>query len=511
MAERVPNALYSQVKDLNRLRDRKIQGMATGLVPTFAAQRAGGPLMAQQVAASFQPQVGPGGISTQDKLSMKADVLAKLNENRNKLRTDYLGRADKLMAAKSSIDQAVDLVLGASGLDANARVEFMKSYNQGMVNITQNANDNARAMVVGMSTANAGAIKSALEDVRAAMQGQEAVNILGDPGVTQKIADQLVALKASGDPATIASFIVQANEIMQANTQTDLSDMLKKQVDLHGPGSAAAQMALDIVQDPSAQQILTEANDVAVKYVVANSAAAVKGLRGSSFAPDKVIDLLAQVLNDERLHGVFTGETDPTKALATLDELFKNAPGAKPSDLEAWNKLLEEIDNQDLPPTSSLYEARKRIFASEEFQQFKEANGIPDDGQALKELRRTIRDQRFSDRQIGRDNIRRKRQGLPLVPVPGQEQKSLGTNFKPSGPPASRSEGAPLVQTPATYTAPAPPKLKPTLGMSLSEVGNAVTRPANTIRTAGDAIQDILKKKKEPPKNEADDLEEQKL
>jgi hypothetical protein len=499
MAERVPNALYSQVKDLNRLRDRKIQGMATGLVPTFAAQRAGGPLMAQQVAASFQPQVGTGGMAPEDKLSMKADVLAKFNENRNKLRSDYLGRADKLMAAKSNIDKAIELALEASGLDATARNETMKSINTGMAQITQNANDNARAMVVGMSTVNAGAIKSALEDVRAAIQGQEAVAVLGDPGVTQKIADQLVALKASGDPATIASFIVQANEIMQANTKTDLSDMLKKQVDLQGPGSAAAKMALDIVQDPSAQQILTDANDVAVKYVAANSAAAIEGLRGSSYAPEKVIDLLAQILNDERLQGIFTGEEDPTKALATLEELFKNAPGAKPSDLAAWDKLLEEIDNQDLPPTTSLYEARKRIFDSEEFQQFKQANGIPDDGQALKQLRRNVRDQRFSDRQIGRDNIRRKRQGLPLAPVPDQQ---------PQAAPPSGDAGA-GVQTPAAYTA--PPKLKPTLGMSLSEVGNAVTRPANTIRTAGDAIQDILKKKKTPPKNEADDLEEQKL
>lgn len=501
MAERVSPDLYNQIKDLNRLRDRKIQGYATGIVPTFAAQRAGGPLMAQQVANSFMPQAGPGtGMSGADKIEAKTKILEKMGKNQEKLRSDYIGQADKLMAVKDNIDQAIELVLGASGLDNEARIAFMKSWNDQSVAIMSNANNNVASTVQGASRVNAPAVKNALEEVRKAMNADAQAGVM-DEGITSALADQLEMIKATGDAATIASFVVQANDIIAAGGGADLKTFLEGRREM-GDGRAAS--ALAIVNDPAPAAMIGEMNDLAIKSYAANSAAALENLRGASYAPDKVIDLLGQVLTDERLQGAFIGKADPTQALATLDDLFKNAPGNTPKDLAAWDKLLEEIDNQDLPPTSSLYEARKRIYADPQFQEFKAKNGLADDQMALKELRRNIRDQRFSDRQLDRDNIRRKRQGLPLNPVP--------IASGPSTPPAEGTDPAPApgpqAQTPAQYTE--LPKLKPTLGMGLSSIGNAVSRPANSIRTAGNAIQDILRKKK-PPKSEADDLEEQKL
>src|SRR5262249_44748320 len=121
-------------------------------------------------------------------------------------------------------------------------------------------------------------------------------------------------------------------------------------------------------------------------------------LKTGAASMDQAVDTLAELM---KAWGIRPGNPEETAKIAE-DMLKAGMPKDGGAPLDNHKRLLDQIASDTVDPTSTLGEARRRLFADPEFQTWKKQNGFQDDGMALKELRRLITEKTHQAKQADR-------------------------------------------------------------------------------------------------------------
>lgn len=425
------SALFDKVKALNQRRDARALHVAAA--PLLIG--AGSPTEAATIAGSWnKPQVGP--ISKEGALAAKLQILDKLADMQ---KAEADGKVDLVKALKSRGDYMKEILNTAAqvfGDRSAAYAQTLSSLNTAMVNVGNNTasfiNDATKnALQGGGMGAEAGsaAVRATLD----ALQGGG----IADPNFASAVVQNAAALQ--GQPAALTNYFAH----LQAEANRTGQDLEPLLTSLARTGDPNAAQALELYTRVGSQ--VADVTKQAVDLGMASLMGTMTQLKSGALGSDEAIGFIQKLLTLPEL-----ASSSPGDAEEQLDKMLeKLKPGGEdPGARQRYEDLLTKLDDDNLPPASSLAEARRRLLASKDFQDWK-AKNYPNgatDGIALKEMRRILREKNEKDKQAGLATNRARRMagvdgdtGTPLEP---ETSTSKVVNLGNGGPTDKRSPEA---------------------------------------------------------------------
>ena len=390
--------LMNKIKDQNRFRDQMIAKGAVGSVASLGAGATGGGFgagygLGQQL---YKPKA-PTGFTDQQAVAAKTKLLGDMADLQDKVGKGKIGLAEALAKQNDNFKTTLGFIADVTGHANSANSGVASSFNSGLASLS---NEQVKAVMTQLSQTvpDPASLRKGLEDMQALMANGN----MTDPAIAAKFNDLINARVLQHDAAGAAA-LTQAVELTEAQHGVDFRAYLDSMEANGDPAASNAKAAINSVSADYAkitQMGLEKAKDIA--------AATIGSLKTGVASADKDIDRAMQVIQSMGI-----SPTSPQDVAKLLDASMSVTPqngGASP---EAYKKLLDQIDSDTVDPASTLGEARRRLFASPEFQEWKQQNGFQDDGMALKELRRLTTEKINSNRQQDRGLMgQRQQQGV---------------------------------------------------------------------------------------------------
>jgi hypothetical protein len=396
VADQPESALFSKVKDLGRAKRRTAFGAAAGLIPTIAAARSGGPAAASETAKRFIPQPGKGP-NIQAAVELKKGIVDSMVDANAQNQDSSIKLADKLKGQNTVLEKVLALAGDVFGSKATATASSVGSYNTLTGVLNKALMDSVMEHVKSTNPSGAGGVEKAFNDITAAL-GPEG---LQSPNLAEGLNRQLTAFRAANNGAA-ADALMAMVEAYAAQKGVSIKDVLAGQAEAMGPDSAAGDA---LSQINAIGDTYLKIADEGLKMSTAQAQAALRDRK--LYSPDMgdAAEFVATMM------GQLGVAADPRAAGAVFDEALKKMPGfdsaGKPVD--AYLKLLEQVDSDKLQPGGTIWEARQRLIGDPAFKAWMQQRNISDPGVAIKELRRLMQIKQHQQRQESRAELRLQR------------------------------------------------------------------------------------------------------
>lgn len=436
--------LMNKIKDQNRFRDQMVAKGAVGSVASLAAGGTGGGFgagygLGQQM---YKPKAATG-FTAQQAVGAKTKLLDDMSDLQDKVGKGKIGLAEALAKQNDNFKTTLGYLATSRGNADSANASVASSFNSGLTSLT---NEQVKAIMTQLTQTvpDPQGLRRGLEDMQALMANGN----MTDPAIAAKFQDLMnkEILVAGPNGGATAAAIAQAVELTMAQTagSEDNPNPFRSYLEsMAQNGDTNAKQALSTIESVSSDyaKITQMGVDKAKDMAVASLGAMKTGVASSDKDIAKDIEILQAM-------GI--SPTSPQDVSKLIDASMSAGPqngGASP---EAYKKLLDQIDSDTVDPASTLGEARRRLFASDEFQQWKKQNGFQDDGMALKELRRLTTEKIHSNRQQDRTLMGQRQQqdvgpgtGPPMSAAARMSSEPAQPKMAPAGGGQSRMVTAP--------------------------------------------------------------------
>lgn len=415
MATQPSDLLSNKILAQNRARSQFWGNRALAAEPMSAAAIRGGPAAAAALSPYFFPNRSTG-ISQAQGAGIKAKILKDMTDLSDKMGKNQIGIVEALGKQNTAFGDLAKFVDGIHGNAASANASVAGAFNGAVASI---GNEQTKAIMQKLTQTipDPAGLQHSIDDMMKVMANGN----VDDPALFAAYTDMIHQRSAAGDGAGAAA-ASQYVELYLAQHGVDIRKKISEQAAAGDQDAQNAQHAIDgISQDYSG----LAASGLALSQ--AQAIAQMGTLKTGAANMDQAVDTLSEMMKSM---GVKPGNPEETARIA--EDMIKGAQPKGGGQLDNYKKLLDQIDSDTVDPSSTLGEARRRLFADPEFQEWKKQNGFQDDGMALKELRRLITEKSHQAKQADRKTIA------------GRLQEGVGPN---SGP--TMSAAAKLTNKPA--------------------------------------------------------------
>jgi hypothetical protein len=372
--------LIRHLQNIRRLRGQDVLSRVAALPGTFHSALNEGPTAAANYAMQFRQQGQFRGLDPEKAYQLKIQLLdkrAQLEAAQGRNRAS--NASSQALNAMNAYKYAMDAVFGAYGAYASGSASVASSYNSAGANSANALMD----LVVGLAApGSSDADQQNLYDFRSAIQK---LNIgAGDldanaqnPVLFDDLAQKLLTMPEKNKGAALAALDLYA-------TQSGVPNGIHGLVALAPPEARGqAQFIIEEAGRYGTQiaDTLDQAKTQGILIAKKESEERLRGIAGPNY--EKMWSAVEQMAQ-----GILAGDMDAgmKQASAGIDSITDDDAGTPT--LDQMDKLLADLDQpQEFIPATAK-EAKMQLLRSQEFQEWKQANGLMDDGMAFKAFRR---------------------------------------------------------------------------------------------------------------------------
>jgi hypothetical protein len=484
VAEYDDSELIRSLQNFRRLQRSDVTSRLASLPGTFQTTLQEGPTAGLNYAMQFRKQGQMTGLSMDQKMDLKHKLLelraeAEKNTNENTRERDKNTAQGQLDAFKYALDATASILGDAMGGSATVQA----ARNAAIASVS-NGYSNALMDVVGGTQSTGG---NALRQMNMMLFGNPETQNLGLSNVQEGLATGEVYSAIANQLSTLHSD-PQATAAVLANAEMMLGpDWLA----MAPPESANDASYIDSVMRtnlPAVRQMQLHAE----QQISDVKNAAIAKFAGGIGAPDpSVVAEMVEKLMQSRFADFEAG----AKVDSEIVDGLPDEQGASPT-LDQLDKLLADLDQpQEFIPATAR-EAKMQLLSSPEFQQWKKANGLMDDGMAFKAFRRHFGERIRNNKRADAVTMQQMQAGGAVMPeqLPGMQAKAQ---------PQQMPRFAPGVPQGASATPVDPLQFQSDAEAEQWIQGQSTGAPPvsfNAVKPS-QAIADILTGKRKPPPN----------
>lgn len=384
LEDRIRRQALARVGDLNRFRDESWMRSGAALPGTVATAINQGVPAAHQFAMQFaRPSIHRA--DPMEIAKLKKQVIDSMADLAKAKEDNTLSLFDKVQKANKAVDMlgevfktALSSSASASAQTATARINMAGDLFKGM-------NEASMRQFEARLYAGLGGDQKAMAN---RVFQENIAPIIAQMGAGQPIDAQIEAISvhlAGIDAPMVKHALIKKIETAAAQKNVDFRSAV-----MSTPTQAAGMIA-SVMSDPAFQSYSQEI-DKALISDIGNAGAAMWGAalrQGGGPNVEKAVEATTALRN---LLGM-----DASEVPGAVDELDRVVASLRPPDgtpdaMQKYQDLLDQLDQPNLQPASTLFEARQRLFEDPSFQSVKREMGFATDAATLKFLRQNLRE-----------------------------------------------------------------------------------------------------------------------